>query len=755
MERPVIKNRVGRRHGAGSRRGDSSHLSHVGQRAPAPRHLRHFAIALSVLFCAAGAASPAWAEAGSCRGLNGSVNGINAVVPPRVVGSKTISINADDNDVVTWQFVSDATGQVASYGLGSNVVFFAGGLNAITRSAFLTAPQGGVRSVSYFVDNTASPNPVTITVTASCSGLAPSSDEAANAVDTAVQNVVGMGNVGNATESFGYRGSLDYRGLLDLAVEYRQGVRRAIELADRLEKLNKDKKELEQNLDPNRLRGLRQNVKELNQEIDNLENKIGAAEKKKRPLFEQSNKLILEARKLVQDAGLEPTGYDVAESVSDLESTIDAFGRNPVDDAILRDGHRVGSEVFDQLSNIDDTIKETTKSFYEQMGVIDDLNRDVGTERDAILVLSNQIDDVTNSSSKELDKINAEIEAIEKEMGPLVEKIEAVEDQLEARKAPVGLDLLQFTGKTNDRVLAGLGPDEAFSTGNFRVDLASLQQMSIRGALSERLALGPITSPSELDAFFFDLLRPRRFNAWLGGNVSGFDDDSSGGTDGFLYSVAGGASYLLTPDVTLAVAGRYRRADSDNGTFSHDGDFFSGALIATFQLFDQVTLDTIASYEHGDNDVTLGVGTGNFDTDTYSIGGGLHDRFWLDNGLWIEPNLNLSYSWTDREAFTDSVGLTVPESDISQGLLSGGPTAGILLPIGSDFLRSVEPYGSAEAVWEFKRDLGDERFGVALEGGLSFNFSNSISVTASGGYFGLGTDFQSWSANAVLSIPLN
>ena len=84
---------------------------------------------------------------------------------------------------------------------------------------------------------------------------------------------------------------------------------------------------------------------------------------------------------------------------------------------------------------------------------------------------------------------------------------------------------------------------------------------------------------------FSGLLGDKRFNAWVNGGVVFHDNDRPGlGQSGETGVVSGGASYLISPNVNVGLAGRYGDTSVSGAGGATDAETWSGAVFTQVEL---------------------------------------------------------------------------------------------------------------------------------------------------------------------------
>ncbi len=256
------------------------------------------------------------------------------------------------------------------------------------------------------------------------------------------------------------------------------------------------------------------------------------------------------------------------------------------------------------------------------------------------------------------------------------------------------------------------------------------------------------------------------FDVWFAGDVTTFDDDQAADRDGTIVTLKGGVTHRLTDRLQVGGNLTYKSGDVKSNTLNSDldSDFLGFGLFSRFNLYQGLFLDTAFNYEHGWNDISIGAATGDFDSDAVSLGARLHKRFALPGGWWIGPNLSLTWSQIDREAYTDSTGTRVPGGTTEQTRLTLGPQAGYFFRPEDSRIVMGEVTARLDGVFDLDSNgdaavgggvvAKDPDDGVRLEAGLNLLFDNGMTGSAGLSYTGLDS-LDSYSATLGLTVPLD
>ena len=250
----------------------------------------------------------------------------------------------------------------------------------------------------------------------------------------------------------------------------------------------------------------------------------------------------------------------------------------------------------------------------------------------------------------------------------------------------------------------------------------------------------------------------RRFDVWFEGSFNKFNGSAGSGGDFAIAHL--GADYLMSPDLLVGGMLQYDRLtdsnDSDNSRTEGTG-WMVGPYV-TARLQENLYLDARVAGGKSDNDVTpVGTYTDSFSSTRWLADISLTGEF--TQGRWtIRPNAGLSWLADKQNAYTNTLGVTIPSQTVSQGQLKFGPT------ISTQFLGSngwrYEPALTFDAIYSHANTSGGGGFLGAdsgLEDGWRARIAPGISMTGpdgtrlslSGTYDGIGqSGYEAWGIKA-------
>ncbi len=254
-----------------------------------------------------------------------------------------------------------------------------------------------------------------------------------------------------------------------------------------------------------------------------------------------------------------------------------------------------------------------------------------------------------------------------------------------------------------------------------------------------------------------------RWNTWVAGRYVDYDDDRiNADRDGHLWWVTSGMSYQVNDRTVVGGFSRIRQGEVSSTALNAklNSDFFGGGAFVATRLGNGMRMSGAFLYESGDSDITIAGARGSFDTSQWTVEGQVDQRVALGRG-WVQPAVKLLYTNMDRDAFTDSTGTRVNDSDLELGRLTFGPTVGTTI---QKQRAAIKPFGRIHGVWDFVNDgdftlstgavISNADAAVNLGGGVEVAFQNGVVVTAAGDWFAFDDDLDGWALTGGLGMPL-
>lgn len=283
------------------------------------------------------------------------------------------------------------------------------------------------------------------------------------------------------------------------------------------------------------------------------------------------------------------------------------------------------------------------------------------------------------------------------------------------------------------------------------------------------------STPSNLDLAIPNLGGNSRLRGWIKGNVSGNRSRQTGARrDGNAYNFNVGVAHQIATNTQIGGAVRFENSDNSSSDLGSniDTDLFGGSLFANIRLANELTLSLIAAYEVASNDITINGATGSFDYRSTILSAALARTFTLQNGWWVQPNVSLSWSHTNRDGYTDSNGLAIAGSNFNYGIMQAGPRVGktfLAVKNGDEVtpssLVAVTPSFGLSGNWVFDKpadgllangtNLPVSDSGITFDSGIAFVFAGGASASVGGSYTAMSDHVSNWSLNAGLDLPLS
>lgn len=298
--------------------------------------------------------------------------------------------------------------------------------------------------------------------------------------------------------------------------------------------------------------------------------------------------------------------------------------------------------------------------------------------------------------------------------------------------------------------------NSASSSTHVRVQLADIARLGADAAQRKRSRDQAAESGRDT---------PRRgtqpdFNVWIDGRALAV---GSGEADGSIYSVLGGADYLVAPNLLLGVAVGHEGYDLDTGIAAgrfrgrgYTAGPYAGVLLGNALVFDIWAAGTFLNYRISESGVS-----GDFDARRWFVSANLTGTWRL--GRWrIAPRLSLHYAEEHQSSYNDSAGTSVSRQSVHLGRFAFGPEIGYAIGEIGPF-RAVEPFVVLRGEYDFARNgeftlnngtvVDPGRLGARLSFGANGNLGR-IKLHIEGNYNSIGRSGQNvWGGALRLSLP--
>lgn len=189
------------------------------------------------------------------------------------------------------------------------------------------------------------------------------------------------------------------------------------------------------------------------------------------------------------------------------------------------------------------------------------------------------------------------------------------------------------------------------------------------------------------------------------------------------------------PNWTVGAALSYTEGESSFNGGSGENKHTGFAVYGSYLNDDGSFIDLIAKYARLDHDfdVNGGAGSGDYDTNGYSVSAEYGKRFTQDNGMWIEPQVELTYGKIGSANYTTDNGVSVRQDGMDSLVGRVGFALGKDFKQGNAYVRASYLYdfdGETDMTFSkngvtrgFEQDLGGGWFEVGL--GTNINLSDA------------------------------
>ena len=189
------------------------------------------------------------------------------------------------------------------------------------------------------------------------------------------------------------------------------------------------------------------------------------------------------------------------------------------------------------------------------------------------------------------------------------------------------------------------------------------------------------------------------------------------------------------PNWTVGAALSYTEGESSFNGGSGENKHTGFAVYGSYLNDDGSFIDLIAKYARLDHDfdVNGGAGSGDYDTNGYSVSAEYGKRFTQDNGMWIEPQVELTYGKIGSANYTTDKGVSVRQDGMDSLVGRVGFALGKDFKQGNAYVRASYLYdfdGETDMTFSkngvtrgFEQDLGGGWWEVGV--GTNINLSDA------------------------------
>lgn len=176
----------------------------------------------------------------------------------------------------------------------------------------------------------------------------------------------------------------------------------------------------------------------------------------------------------------------------------------------------------------------------------------------------------------------------------------------------------------------------------------------------------------------------QRFDLWFAADYSSISDDRAGDSAESEFGIVQlGFDYAVDDRTIVGVMVQRDWMDETQETIAAaaggvapaqvDGAGWMVGPYAARELDNGVIIDVLALFGQSDNDINpLGFYTDTFETDRYLVRANISGE-WIDGKWRIRPSASISHFEETQSAYTDSLGIAIPEQSVSIGRFTAGP----------------------------------------------------------------------------------
>jgi trimeric autotransporter adhesin len=318
---------------------------------------------------------------------------------------------------------------------------------------------------------------------------------------------------------------------------------------------------------------------------------------------------------------------------------------------------------------------------------------------------------------------------------------------------------------------AGNGDDQA-STMTVAASLYGIFEAQKQRKVANANALAPAMGLGADDFFEGQEKKRSGLDVWVEGKWSRIDQDDAESESALFYV---GVDYSFEGGLILGVMGQMDYTTETDfvgqlGALDRVEAEGTGWLVGPYmvaRLHQNLLFDARAAWGQSDNEVDpLGLYKDSFDGERWLAKGQLTGDFRYGS-LHFAPHVGVIYFEETQKAYTDSLGVDIPEQTVSLGRMTFGPKIEARSVMANGTI--VAPYVSVKGIWDFTSDdevvnvvsgaeiaASSEDLRARTEGGLAIVFPGGTSLSGEGFLDGLGTDeFTAYGGSARLNIPLH
>ncbi len=231
-------------------------------------------------------------------------------------------------------------------------------------------------------------------------------------------------------------------------------------------------------------------------------------------------------------------------------------------------------------------------------------------------------------------------------------------------------------------IAARLRGRDAMRPGSFSADATRGEiRVAVNGSLSGMINHAKASAPRIPGDTTDD---EQRFDVWFAADYSSISDNRAGDSAESEFGIVQlGVDYALDDDTIVGFMVQHDWMDETQETVATaaggvspaqiDGAGWMAGPYAARELENGIIVDVLALFGQSDNDINpLGFYTDRFETDRYLVRANISGE-WADGPWRVRPSASLSHFEETQDAYTDSLGVAIPEQSVSIGRLTVGP----------------------------------------------------------------------------------
>ncbi|MCF6326405.1 MAG: autotransporter outer membrane beta-barrel domain-containing protein [Devosiaceae bacterium] len=357
------------------------------------------------------------------------------------------------------------------------------------------------------------------------------------------------------------------------------------------------------------------------------------------------------------------------------------------------------------------------------------------------------------NSERRIKEVRAQINELIQRQADLKNRIRELGGDPNAAPAPDDF-IPSNPGDLSDIDLQDLGDGE---------EILYFPRMPQNSALNNISAYNAITaSASRIKTQFIN--QSDLGNIWSRSKVTYLDGTI--GRTGYAGNVQLGFAKTLMPglDVGGFVSGFVGRVSSSVLNSDTTSAGLGVGTYLKYALTDELEAGISVFYERSNNSITIGPDSGTYKRDLLQISASLAGNYQV-GVINVAPRAALNWTYSDRNAYTDSAAITVPGSINSQLTATAGVTLSRTILLTEGKLHSITPSVGANLNYNITNldvlnlaggnTIVESTFNAEIFAGARFEFIEGATTDIRFGVQGLGGSTQSYSASLGINVPIH